>query len=196
MVHDGHPLAKRLRLVHVVRGEHHRMAFRADVPKQVPQVPPGLRVQRPRRLVEEQHVRAVHEGAGDGQPLGLPAGELLGPGCCQVGQAHHLQHGIGPPGGDSVEGSERAQLFTGSEMLKEGRCLKLNAHPGQQRRVARPRRHAQHAHLAAVRPAQALDNLQRGGLAGPVGPEDAEELTLLDLECHPVNRAQISVGLA
>jgi len=49
-------------------------------PQQVPEVSPGLRVERRGRLVQEHHLRLVHERARDGQPLPLPAGEVLGAG--------------------------------------------------------------------------------------------------------------------
>ena len=47
---------------------------------------------------------------------------------------------------------------------------------------------------AGVRLAQALDHLQRRRLAGAVGPEDAEELPLGDLEVDPVDRLELPVG--
>ena len=54
-VHDRHPVAEDLRLVHVVGGQHDRLAAVVDRPQHVPQVAPGLRVQRRGRLVEEHH---------------------------------------------------------------------------------------------------------------------------------------------
>src|ERR1035437_7721489 len=146
-------------------------------------------------LVQEQHFRPVHERAGDGQPLRLPAGQLLRAGGRTAGHAHHFEHVVGPSRRDAVECGKCAQLLTGSEMLEERRRLELDADPGQQRGVTRPRRHVQHANLAAVRLAQALDDLKCGGLARSVGPEDAEELALTNLERHPVDRVQVSVGL-
>jgi phage tail tape-measure protein len=105
------------------------------------------------------------------------------------------QEAVRPPGGNSVEGGEGPQLLPGGEALEEGRRLELDAHPGQQRRVARPRRQAQHGHFAAIRLAQALDDLKRGGLARSIGAKDAEELTRLDLERDPVDGAGVPVGL-
>ena len=48
---------------------------------------PGLRVQARRRLVEEQHFRAVHQGAGDQQAAGLAAGERVGHRVAPVAEA-------------------------------------------------------------------------------------------------------------
>ena len=78
VVHDGHPVAEHLGLVHVVGGQHDRAPGVVDAAQQVPQVAPGLRVERRRRLVEEHQLRVVHQRAGDRQPLLLAAGQLLG----------------------------------------------------------------------------------------------------------------------
>ena len=92
MIHDRHPVAERLGLVHVVRGQHHGPPLGADLPQQVPQVPPGLRVQRPGRLVEEQHLRVVHQRARDRQPLRLAAGQLFGAGTRLVVEPDDAEH--------------------------------------------------------------------------------------------------------
>jgi hypothetical protein len=110
VIHDRDPLAERLGLVHVVSREHHGVTLGRDRPQQVPEVPAGLWVQCPGRLVQEQHIGPVHQGAGDGEPLCLPAGELLGPGRGHVGQAHDFEHFVSAPGGDSIQVGEGAQL--------------------------------------------------------------------------------------
>jgi hypothetical protein len=74
VIHDRDPLAEDLRLIHVVRGQHHGAALGADRAEHVPQIPPGLRVERAGGLIEEQDVGAMHQCAGDGQPLCLAAG--------------------------------------------------------------------------------------------------------------------------
>jgi hypothetical protein len=76
-------------------------------------------------------------------------------------------------------------LLARGELLEERAGLQLHADPGQQPRVARPRILTEHAHPAAVRPAQPLDELQRRGLAGAVRAEDAEELAVGDGEADP-----------
>src|SRR5690606_23868311 len=53
----------------------------------------------------------------------------------------------------------------------------------------------EHADRAAVAPPQPFDALHRGGLAGAVGAEDAEDLALRHGERHPVQNLQISVRL-
>src|SRR5688572_14175335 len=58
----------------------------------IPQVAAGLGVQPGRRLVQEDHIGVVDEGAGDRQALLLPAGELVLPGVGLLGHADQLQH--------------------------------------------------------------------------------------------------------
>jgi hypothetical protein len=49
--------------------------------------------------------------------------------------------------------------------------------------------------VPGVWPAKALDNLQSGGLARAVRPENPEKLTQPHLEAHTVDREHVSVGL-
>ncbi len=79
VVHDGHAVAEDLGFVHVMRGEDDRFALALDQPHQIPEVAPGLGIEAGRRLVEKEDLRVVHQGDGDGEPLFLSAGELLGP---------------------------------------------------------------------------------------------------------------------
>jgi hypothetical protein len=146
----------------------------------------------PGGLVEEQHGGPVHRRAGDGQPLCLAARQLLGPGARHPRQPDRL---VGPLRRHPVEGGERAQLLPGRQAFEERGRLELDADLRQQRRVPGPRRHAEHAHLAAVRLAQALDHLERGGLARSIRPENPEELPFVDLKAHAVNGAQVAIGL-
>ena len=43
----------------------------------IPQFLPDLRVDRPERLVEQEHARFGRQGPGDGHTLALSAGELM-----------------------------------------------------------------------------------------------------------------------
>ena len=65
-------------------------------PQDVPQVGSGLRVEAGGRLVQEQHVRPVHQGPRDQQPLGLPAGQVGGHRLAPVREAEYLEQLPGP----------------------------------------------------------------------------------------------------
>src|SRR5262249_38258532 len=76
------------------------------------------------------------------------------------------------------------------------RGLELHADPGQQVRVPRPGRQAEHGYLAAVGLPQALHDLERGGLARPVGAKDPEELPRGHLDADAVHATERAVHLA
>ena len=77
LVHDHEPVAQLLGLVHVVRRQDERHAALLEPVEPVPQQVPRLRVEAGRRLVEEQQVGLVDEGAGDRQPSLHPARQRL-----------------------------------------------------------------------------------------------------------------------
>ena len=78
--HDRDAIGERQRLDLVVGDVHHR---RADLPVETSQLRPRLdaraRVEVGERLVEQVGVGTTHERAREGDPLPLPAGELVRP---------------------------------------------------------------------------------------------------------------------
>src|SRR6266508_4254842 len=138
VVHDGHPVAECLGLVQVVDGQHHGAALVVDVAQQIPQVAPRLRVQARGRLVEEDQLRTVHQGTGDGQPLHLAAGQLFAAHVRLFRQPHDIEHLIGLFGRYAIERGERADLFARGEPLEKRRGLQLYADARQQCRVTGP----------------------------------------------------------
>src|SRR6266436_8241731 len=91
----------------------------ADLSQQVPQIPPCLRVKRSCRLVEKQELRVMNEGAGDRQPLSLPAGKLLGPHAGLIGQADRPEHVVGILRRHAVQRGERADLLAGGQPVEK-----------------------------------------------------------------------------
>ena len=83
----------------------------------------------------------------------------------------------------SVEGSEQAQGLLDRQLVGELRLLQLHAEPLPQARPAcwRPPA-AQHLDVACVRLDQPFENLDRGRLAGAVGPEQAKALAAFDFQ--------------
>ena len=83
----------------------------------VPELPPRLRVEAGRRLVEEQQLRVADQGARDRQPLPLPAGELddVGPGLLLQRDA-----------GDRLVRVEPARV-EGAEQVTVSRTVSLSA---------------------------------------------------------------------
>jgi hypothetical protein len=112
----------------------------------------------------------MDQGTGDRQALALAARQLVVAGVGPIGQTDHLQQLGGAGRRDAVERAEGLQLLVRAQLVEEGAGLQLHADPRQQPGVARPGPLTEEADLAGVGLAQPLDELQQGGLAGPVGP--------------------------
>ena len=180
VVHDRHPVAERLGLVHVVGGQHDGAAgvvdLRAAGPtgcagpagRGRPSARPGTPV--PGRAPGRRRSTAAASGRRRASRCWVSACSVS-PTVSSISSARlHA---------DAVQRRERADLLARGQPLEEGRRLQLDADARQQPVVARPRRLAEHADGPAVGLTQALDDLQGGGLAGAVRAEDAEELALL-----------------
>ncbi len=61
VVHDRHPPAQLVGLLHVVRREQDRLALGVELAEDLPQGEPALRVEAGGRLVHEQHGGPVHD---------------------------------------------------------------------------------------------------------------------------------------
>ena len=76
-VHEGHPVAV-LGFIHVMGGDEDRRALSRQFVDQVPELAAGHRVHAAGRLVEEQQLRPVEDGAAERQALPPAAGQLMG----------------------------------------------------------------------------------------------------------------------
>ena len=97
MIHDPDPVGERGRLVHVVRREDERHAAVAQLAQPVPDEEARRRVEAGRRLVEEEHLRRVHQRARDHHPLRLAAREEVGLVSGAVEQAELVEQLVGAP---------------------------------------------------------------------------------------------------
>src|ERR1051326_8126414 len=76
VVDDGDAVTEAFGLVHVVRGDENGAATGLEGAQDVPDVPPRLRIESGRRLVEEEQFRIADERTGNRESLLLAAGEL------------------------------------------------------------------------------------------------------------------------
>ena len=199
MVHDRDPLAEPVGLLHVVRGEQDRLAFAVQLAEQVPQREPALRVQARGRLVQEQHRRAVEDGPRHHQPLGHAAGQRVHRRLGPLRQLELLEQVagdlLGRLGAHAEQPAVEVQVLPHGELAVQGVLLRDD--PAQllgQRRVGR------HVHPGEERPAGRRDHpggehAGGGGLAGPVRPEQAEDLPGPDVEVEPVDRGEVGAGI-
>ena len=100
-----------------------------------------------------------------------------------------------PVGRLAVEGAVQLHRLADLELVGQLALLQLRAEQLPQLTGVASRVDATDPDGPAVRGAQPLDTLDGRGLAGPVGPQDAEDLARLDGEADPVHRGVVAVAL-
>src|SRR5262245_20830548 len=192
---DRDTIAQPFGLLHQMRGEEHRLAARADAAHQLPDGAPRLRIEPGGQLVEEHDVRIVDERERDEEPLLLTAGQRHEPRVALVGETELFEepHAVGPR--SSVERSPEIDGLPHFDPLLELRLLELNADALLERIDVAKWIEAEDRDRSAIRDTQALDALERRGLAGAVRSDQAEDLAVVDLERHLVDGDRPAVGL-
>ena len=154
-----------------------------------------LEIERGERFVEQQHVRFGGEGAGDGDPLALPAGQLVAHLVALAGEGDQVEQFVGPP---AAFGTPDAAHLQG-----EGDVLP-HRHEGEQGEVLEdegggPLVRPDPRHVPAADPDLAFRGLQKpgdgaeqGGLAAAGGSEEAEEPALRDVDVHVAGGDEIA----
>ncbi len=97
---------------------------------------------------------------------------------------------------DGVEARPVAQRLARGDVAVDAARLQHDADPPAQRQRARGGVLSQHRHLAAAARAVALEDLDRRGLARPVGPEQPEHLAAAHLDVDAAHRLELAVALA
>ena len=191
-IHDPDAIAQLVGLLHVVRRQHDGLAAGVQARDDLPQADPALRVEAGRRLVEEQDGGVVQQRAGDHQPLREAARERHHGRLCPFGQVepHEQVVGGGARGGGphSEEAAVEVQVLPHGQRAVEGVRL---GHDADQllgdRRVAHDV-DAADERLAGRRDHAGREHARGRRLAGAVGSEQAEDLTLADGQVEPVHR--------
>jgi len=157
-----------------------------------------LEVQRPQRLVEQQHLGLVDQGPGQRHPLLLAAGELVGSAFLHPGQPHH-PGGLGHPPAE-LGALDPAHPQPELDVLADGHVGEEGV--GLEHGVDRPavrRRHADFLTEDAQAPlggqVQPGDHAQRGGLAASRRAEQGEELAVADGQVDVVDRHDLAEAL-
>src|SRR5206468_7664547 len=195
VVHDRDAVTQHLGFVEVVRREEHRRPAFADRADQLPQVAPRLRIEASRGLVEEEHLRLVDHRDRDRKTLALAAGELLRFRLRLVLETHRAEERerVDPA---PIEQREEIHDLLREEVLGKGALLQLHADPLLHTGRVFADIHAGDERGAAVRLAQALEDLDGGRLPRAVRSEEREDLTLRDIEADSVDRRDLTVALA
>jgi hypothetical protein len=183
VVDDRHPVGQRLGLLHVVGRQHDGAPLGVDR---------RISSHRLRRLCGSSPVVGSSRNTTSGSLTSAatmlnrcacpPESWPTGRGACR--SARRLEQLVGvAPGG--VEGAEQAQDLPQGEQLEVRRGLELDADAVLEgsrwsRTVSSPSTLAR----PGGRPAEALEDLQRRGLAGAVRAEQREDLAAADLEAE------------
>ena len=137
------------------------------------------RVEPVRRLVEEEEPGVVDDRLGQLDPLAHPGGVAADRPVALLGQPHVTEDVRRPlPGGLRRQAGELAGLgdeLGRADVRREGRVLGHVAHVPPELGALRPRDVAHDLGPAARRREQAEEDLDEGALAGPVGPDQADD---------------------
>ena len=90
IVQDGHALAHRFCLGHIVGGEEHRGATTPQLGEHLVPLGASRRIKAARGLVEEQQFRFVYEGRSQSRPLAHALRAVLDERLAVAGQAEAL----------------------------------------------------------------------------------------------------------
>src|SRR5579863_206900 len=158
------------------------------------------RVEADGRLVEHEYGRIMNQGLGEPDALAIALGELPADAMSHLGEAADVDHVSG--GVLDLGAADAAQL--GDEFQ-----IALDAHIGIERRVFRQVAdqaagferigedvEAVDEHGAGSRRHKAGDDAHRGGFAGAVGSEKAQNLAAFGAKGDPFDGEEIAVGLA
>jgi hypothetical protein len=178
-----------------VRGEQDRLAQILQRADHLPRVAAGCGVEAGRRLVEEDQLGVADEGQGEVEPALLAAGE----------RAHiRVRLLLQARDRDDLLDVARARIEVGEVPERLAR-RDVAVHPGRLQDDADALAQltrvllgivAEHRDDAGRAGPVALEDLDRGRLAGAVGPEQAEDLAHGDLEVQAPHGLVLAVGLA
>ena len=191
---DRDPVGEALRLVHVVGGEEDGLAEVAQGGDRLPGLAPRLRVEAGGRLVEEEQLRIADQRHADVEAALLPAGELAGARVRLALEADRVDHLLDRSRPAVVAGEQRERLGDG-QVGVEAAALQDDPDPlapGAAGRAADPRRGPSTSPAVAI--AVSLEDLDRGRLAGAVGPEEGEDLPRPHLEVDPAHGLDVAVA--
>ena len=189
-----HAVGELLRLVEVVRRQEDRLAERAERADHLPGGAPCSRVEAGRRLVEEDELRVADERDPEIEPPLLASGERAYTCVLLVRETYELDDLVDVARVRVVAGEHPVHLADREQRRLLG-VLEDDADPLAEVAWSLTRVEPEDRCVAAVAAPVALEDLDRGRLARPVRPQQAEHLARADLEAHAPKRLDAVVGL-
>jgi len=170
---------------HVVGHQHQRVALSMQRAQDAEHFGPALAVEGAGRLVRQDHLAAVDEGAGNADPLLLAAGELARLVVEPAAEPESLQQALGPrlaciAGQPGIESGQR-HVVAGTEIPQQVVALKDEAEvlaaQGRQRIGRQPAcLPSSHPIATLARLIEAAQNVEQGRFAGAGGADDGHHL--------------------
>ena len=192
-VEHRHPVRQSSSFTEEVGAQDHRAAVLGrQGADEVDHVPGRRWIESRGRLVEEQDIGIVEQGASEGQPLALPR---RGPLHEQVGPIGHAEAFEQLIGADLHAAPVEAAHAAGEHQVLPRR--EPFVEPGVLGEDTRAAPHpvgigggieAQDQGSSAIRSQDPVEQSHCRGLAGAVGPEESQHLALLDLEGEAIQR--------
>ena len=191
--HD--PVADKLDLTQQMRVEEDPDLAFAQLLEQCADGSPACRVERARRLVEQQHRWRPDERLRDPEPLLHPLGHRIDPHGAGAREPDELEQlsALAVAARRADESLVEAQDLVGRVPAWETEELGEVAERGTGGR--RSRRRSADLRAAAGRANQPAGDLDEGRLPGPVRSEQAYELAGLHLQADPVERQDAPIAL-
>ncbi len=195
-IHQRDAVAK-LGFVHEMGGDENRHPLISrQVDQQLPEGVARQRIDAGRRLVENEHVRLVHDGNGERQPLADAERQIGGKLVEIIGKSELLD-----------EAGEALFRLLGRQM--EQPCVQVEILPHGQLGVQRERlrhvadtparfdvagvgRRTEQERFAFGRRQKTGEHLHGGGLAAAVGADEPEDLAALDVEADTVDCREVA----
>ncbi len=200
VVDDLEVIAEPLGLVHEVRGEDDGLALAQQHAQLLPHLVARLRIEAGGRLVEEDEVGIVHQGAREHEASLHAAGELLDAAVGARFQRREFQQPRDARLHLRAAQPEIApvddQVLAHGEIRIEVVDLRHHAHPDATLPRGLGNRESQQADAARVRAREPEQHAKRGGLARAVGTQQPVALAARDLQVDARHHLAPAIPLA
>ena len=196
---DRHAIAHRLGHFERVCAHHDRVAAPRVLAEQILEDPRRLRVESDHRLVDDDHLRPMHERTRDDQLLAhavaVALHQLVAP-ILEIEQRQQLPRAMLHLGAFLiVQAGHEAQELRAGQLLIDEWAVGNESEPLLRTDRIGEKIHAGDGDLSVRRTQDAGDHAQRRGLAGTIGSEKAEQLAAGHFEVDRVHRGEAAVAL-
>jgi hypothetical protein len=199
VVDDADARAEAGGLLHVVRRVNDRESLAVALFEVVEDRVARLGIDADGGFVAEEEFRPVQQRGDEIEPP-LHAARIIFHGIMAAVREADGSEGLVNPfaqhgAAEAVEPAKRVEVLLGAELLEQRDGLRHEAHGGARGGIGGHDHDAVEGEGAGIGGAQAGGERHERGLAGAVGPEQAEEFAAGDVEGHAIKRGERAVAL-